>query len=185
MIGKAISNGFAGAAGAALLWSVCALAPATAAAAFDAANATYAFAGSTFTLSDGKAQIMGQSGLPDAPDTPIPIGYTLAASASGDITGDGGASEAVALYRGFGANLQWVVLFGFADQSGTYEQVAASAAYQGDAKVESVSVDKGKVSLDLLVVSDADKQKPHYEQKPTQPLTFTFAIQDGAFVAQQ
>jgi hypothetical protein len=157
---------------------------ATAADAFDPANATYEFAGTSFTLADGKVQIMAPSGLPGAPDTPIPNGYTLAKSASGDL-GGGSGGEAVALYRGFGANLQWVVLFGFGEDGGTYKQIAASPVYQQDASVESVSVANGTVTVDLLVVSEADKDKPHYAQTLTQPLTLTFRIADGAFVAVQ
>jgi hypothetical protein len=52
-------------------------------------------------------------------------------------------------------------------------------------QVRPVSVDQGTVWLDLLVVSEADKEKPHDEQKPTQPLTLTFTIKDGAFAAAQ
>jgi hypothetical protein len=156
--------------------------PALAAGMFDAANATNEIAGASFTHAHGEAPIKGPSGVPGAPHTPIPNGYTLAASASGDL-GSGGSGEAVALYRGFGANLQWVILFGFVEEGGTFKQIAASAAYQEDSKVESVSVDQGTVSLDLLVVSEADKEKPHYEQKPTEPLTLTFTIKDGAFAA--
>lgn len=155
--------------------------PAAAAETFDAANATYEFAGDTFTLADGEAQIMGHSSLPDTPDTPVPVGYTLAKSASGKLAG-GSSGEAVALYRGFGANLRWVTLFAFEEKDGKFVQTAASAVYQEDAGVESLSVDDDTISVDLLVVSDADKQLPHYQQKPTQPLTLTFKIEDGAFV---
>jgi hypothetical protein len=152
------------------------------ASAFDPENATYAFAGDSFTLAAGKAQIMGHSGLPDTPDTPIPIGYTFAKSASGDVAGDGGEGEVVALYRNFGANLQWIVLFGFVAQDGAYTQIASGPAAQEDASLQSLSVDNGAVTVMLLVVSDADKQLPHSEQKPTQPLTLRFTIEDGKFV---
>lgn len=152
---------------------------AAAADSFDAANATYEFAGDTFTLAEGKAQIMGHGGLPDAPDT-IPVGYTLAESASASL--DGGNGAVIALYRGFGANLEWIVLFAFEESDGTYTQTAASPAYEDDARVESLSVDDGTVSLGLLVVGDADKELPHYEQKLTQPLTLKFTVDNGKFV---
>ena len=148
---------------------------------FDPGTATYEFAGDTFTLTDGKAQIMGHSGLPDSPDDKIPIGYSLAASASGEL-GNGDDGEAVALYRGFGANLQWVVLFGFQDDSGSFDQIAATTAYEEDSSVESLSIENGTVVLKLLVVSEADKELPHYEQKPSEPLTLRFKIEGGEFV---
>jgi hypothetical protein len=150
---------------------------------FDPATATYSFAGDTFTLANGEAKIMGHSGLADAPDTMIPVGYNLAKSASGDIAGDGRSGEAVVLYRGFGANLQWITLFGYEPQGSGFTQVAASAVYQEAAAVQSVSVDSGVVTVDLLVVSEADKKLAHYEQKPTEPLTLKFKVDGDTFVA--
>ena len=148
--------------------------------AFDAANATYTFAGDTFTLDAGKAQIKGHSGLPGAPDIAIPMGYTLATSAAGEI--DGHAGEVAALYRNFGANLQWIMLFAVVPKDGAFAQIAADPAYREDASVQSLSVAKGVITVKLLVVGDADKLRPHYEQKLTQPLTLRFKVEDGAFV---
>lgn len=74
------------------------------------------------------------------------------------------------------------MLFAFEDNDGTYTQTAASPAYEEDASVETLSVDDGTVSLDLLVVSDTDRELPHYEQKLTQPLTLKFTIDNGKFV---
>lgn len=150
---------------------------------FDAATATYEFAGSTFTLSGGETQTMAPSGLPDAPETPIPVGYTLAESATGD--NDGTSTAVAALYRGFGANLQWLVLFAFEEKGTGFEQIAANAIYEEEAKVESLSLENGIVSIDLLVVSEADKQLPHYQQKLTEPLTLKFKIENGALVETQ
>jgi len=144
---------------------------------FDAANATYEFDGEKFTLADGTAKIMVPSAVPDSP---MPVGYDLARSASGSLGGADGA--VVALYRGFGANLRWVVLFAFTENDGAYTQTAAGPAYESDSSVASLSVDDGTVSLDLLVVSDADRELPHVAQKPTRPLTLKFAIGDGKFV---
>ncbi len=148
--------------------------------AFDAANATYSFEGDTFTLAAGKTQIMGHSGLSGAPAVTIPIGYTLGKSASGELAGSAG--EAVALCRNFGANLQWITLFAFASKNGAYAQIAAGPVYQEDASLQSLSVAEGIVTVKLLVVGDADKLRPRYAQKPTQPLTLQFKIEDGKFV---
>lgn len=153
---------------------------ATSATAFDPGNATYTFGGDTFALDGGKAQIMGHSGLPGASDSTIPIGYTLARSASGEIESKTG--DVVALYRNFGANLQWITLFAFAQKGETVTQIAANPVYREDANVQSLSVAEGVVTVKLLVVSDADKLRPHYEQKLTEPLTLRFKIEDGKFV---
>lgn len=154
-----------------------------AAADFDAANATYEFAGDTFTLANGKTQIMGHSGLPDASDTPIPIGYTLAARASGSM--DGGSGTVAALYRSFGANLQWVVLFSFEKRGAGFVQTASSAISTEEARVDSLSLAGGIVTVKLLVISESDKQLPHYQQKPTEPLTLDLKIENGTFVGRQ
>jgi hypothetical protein len=152
----------------------------------DLGGATYSLFGDTFALANGSATIQGHSGLSDAPtDTLIPVGYTLAATstASGDLNGDGVPDEVAALYRGFGANLNWVTLFAFSDQNGALTQIASGVAYQGDSKVESVSVSGGVVTLNLLVVSQEDLQNlAHYQQVPNTPLALQFTVQDGTFV---
>jgi len=144
---------------------------------FDASGATYEFDGEKFTLADGTAKIMAPSAVPDSP---MPVGYDVAVSASGSLGGADGT--VVALYRSFGANIRWVVLFAFEKKDGAYTQTAAGPAYESDSSVESLSIDDGTVSLNLLVVSDADKELPHYAQKLTQPLTLKFTINDGNFV---
>lgn len=154
----------------------------SAAGGFDPAHATYRFLGDTFTLSGGKAQIMGHSGLPGATGGTVPIGYTLARTASGQLEADGGQGEVVALYRSFGANLQWVVLFGFRQGSGGFTQIASGPVYGEAAQVQSLSVAHGIVTVNLLVVSEADRALPHYAQKPTQPLALRFGIAGDRFV---
>jgi hypothetical protein len=152
----------------------------------DLGGATYSLFGDTFALSNGSTTIQGHSGLSGVPsDTLVPVGYTLAATstASGDLNGDGVPDEVAALYRGFGANLNWVTLFAFSDQNGALTQIASGVAYQGDSKVESVSVSGGVVTLNLLVVSQEDLQNlAHYQQVPNTPLALQFTVQDGTFV---
>lgn len=144
-------------------------------------NATYSFYGDTFTLANGKALITGHGFAPTRAATTtlplIPIGYTLAATSSGPIATSGQPGAVAAVYRGFGANLEWSVLFAFAENAdGTIHQIASGVAYQGDAKIQSVSLHDGVIMLSLLVVSQADMQKPHYAQTPTQPETLQFYI---------
>ena len=145
------------------------------------ANATYSLYGDTFTLVNGKAIIQGHGFATTSASTTtlplVPIGYTIAATSSGTISSSGQPGAVAALYRGFGANLEWTTLFVFAQNAdGTIYQVASDVAYQGDAKVVSVSINKGIITLNLLVVSAADQQKPHYEQTPTQPEMLRFGV---------
>ena len=144
-------------------------------------NATYSFYGDTFTLVNGKAIIQGHGFATTSASTTtlplIPIGYTLAATSSGTVSSSGQPGAVAALYRGFGANLEWTTLFVFAQNAdGTIHQIASDAAYQGDAKVVSVSINKGIITLTLLVVSAADQLKPHYAQTPTQSETLLFNL---------
>jgi hypothetical protein len=158
------------------------IAPATALShASDLANGAYSFMGDTFALANGSTTIQGHSGLATADSAAlVPVSYTLAATTTGDVDGDGSADTVAALYRGFGANLQWVLLFAFSPD-GT--QIASSTAYAYDSKVQSVSVQDGVVTLTLLVVSAADRQHlPHYEQVPNQPLASRFSVSKGTFV---
>lgn len=148
---------------------------------FDAASSTYEFMGDTFTLHEGKASIMGHPGLPGTGTSTIPMGYTLAASSTGDITGNSSHGAAAVLYRNFGANLQWLTLFGFEARGGKYAQVASSTIYKSDASVQSVSIDKGVVTVNFLVVSAADQKLPHYQQSPTQPLSLRFKLTGDSF----
>ncbi|MGH7141088.1 MAG: hypothetical protein ACREGH_00430, partial [Minisyncoccia bacterium] len=81
---------------------------------FDLSHATYTFMGDTFSLTNGRATIKGHIGLPGAPaNTLVPMGYTLVASTTGDITNDGSPDGVAVLNRSFGANLEWLALFGF------------------------------------------------------------------------
>lgn len=144
-------------------------------------NATYSFYGDTFTLINGKAIIQGHGFATTSASTTtlplIPMGYTLAATSSGTVSSSGQPGAVAALYRGFGANLEWTTLFAFAQNAdGTIHQIASDAAYQGDAKVVSVSINNGIITLTLLVVSAADQLKPHYAQTPTQPETLLFSL---------
>jgi len=138
---------------------------------FDAANATYEFDGATFTLSNGEVAIKAPNGMP--------IGYTLAKSASAD------GKAYAALYRNFGANLIWDLLFAFEEKDGTFSQIASVAAYEDRSSIESLAIEGGTVSLDLLVVSEADKELIRAAQTPTAPLTLKFTVENGAFVAAQ
>ena len=140
-------------------------------------QASYALFGDVFTLNEGQATLQGHAF--SATSTPLlPIGYTLAASSTGQVSMEGNAGSVVALYREFGANLNWVTLFVFDDASPVPQQIASTVAYQGDAEVKSVTLKNGVVTLNLLVVSDADLQKPHYEQTPTVPRTLKFAVNE-------
>ena len=155
---------------------------------FNPANATYTLYGDTFTLTNGQVQIMGHSGMTGKdgkPDTTmLPMGYTLATSSAGDIAGTGKPGKAVVLYRVFGANLQWLALFGFEQNGANFSQTASSTIYIQDAAVQSMSIQNGIVTVNLLVVSPADQNLPHYEQIPTQPLALRFKIQGDQLVAQ-
>jgi|GEM_PF-5913310 hypothetical protein len=154
-------------------------------ASFDPSNATYSLYGDTFTLKDGQIQIMGHSGMGGSVDTTtIPMDYTLATSSAGDLMGDGSQGDAVVLYRGFGANLEWLALFGFQKSGAGYSQIASSTIYMQDAAVQSISAANGVVTVNLLVVSAADQNLPHYEQTPKAPLTLRFKIVGNRFVAQ-
>ncbi len=143
-------------------------------------NATYSFYGDTFTLANGAVTLQGHAFATSSATTTmplIPMGYNLAATSTGTIGPSGEPGAVAALYRGFGANLQWTTLFLFAQNAdGTIHQIASGVAYQGDAKIQSVSLDNGSITLSLLVVSAADMQKPHYEQVPTQPTTLHFTV---------
>jgi hypothetical protein len=154
-------------------------------------NASYTVLGDTFTLSNGQALVQrplgsGMGTTSDATTTDgasMPVSYTYAASAEGNLAATGSNPGAVvALYRGFGANLEWVTLAAFTGQNGTLQEIASGPVFEQDSKVQSVSVDNGVVTLNLLIVSDADQQLPHYEQTPTQPASFTFQIKNGMFV---
>lgn len=71
---------------------------------------------------------MGPSGMLGSPDTPIPVGYTLVQSTTRDV---GRMATAMpALCRGFGTNLQWLVLFGFEDKGPDFEQTDVDAIYE-------------------------------------------------------
>jgi hypothetical protein len=148
-------------------------------------NGTYSLFGDTFTLANGRASITGHSF--GATSTPlIPIGYTYAAGANGDIVNDleGNPEQGnvVAMYRSFGADLEWVALFAVTNENGSAAQIASGIVYQNDSKIQSVSVDNVMVTLNLLVVSAANQNLPHYEQTPTSLLTLQFEIQNGQFI---
>lgn len=138
-------------------------------------KSSYALFGDVFSLQDGQATLQGH-GFSVTSTPLIPMGYSLATSSTGTISMEGKRGSAVVLYREFGANLNWVTLFVFDDASPTPHQIASTVAYEGDSKVESVSVANGVVTLKLLVVSQADLQKPHYAQTPTEPKTLKFAV---------
>ena len=143
-------------------------------------NATYSFYGDTFTLKNGATTIQGHAFATSSSSTTlplIPMGYNLAATSTGTVGPSGQPGAVAAVYRGFGANLEWTTLFLFTQNiNGTIQQAASGVAYQGNAKVQSVSLDNGTITLSLLVVSPADMQKPHYEQTPTAPLILHFVV---------
>jgi hypothetical protein len=150
----------------------------------DLGNATYSFYGDTFSMNNGQAILQqghafsraDQSGQ-SAQAPLIPVGYTLGATGTGTMTPNGSPYTVAAVYREFGANLQWTVLFLFTQNpDGSLRQIASGVAYEEDAKIESVSFANGTITLNLLVVSQADQQKPHYEQTPSEPDILHFKI---------
>lgn len=141
-------------------------------------QAEFSFYGDTFKLKGGRADVLGHAW--SATSTPlIPIEYTLAATATGELDARGPGGAVAAVTRGFGADLRWTTLFVFRAEDGALKQVAAGVAYQADAKVVSVALDNGVVTLRLLTVSDADAELPHDRRNLTKPLTLLFEISGG------
>jgi hypothetical protein len=130
------------------------------------------------TLSNGHALISDEG---DAE----PRVYDVAATAIGNLNGDGVPEGAIALYQGWGANIIEPVVFVFAEKNGALTQVDSAKINSFDAKINSLSIDNNVLSLNLLVVPEKDQQSlPHYEWKPTESQTINYKLVNGKLVTQ-
>jgi len=158
----------------------------------DFKNFHYAYLDDSFDLANGEVLIQGYaSGTPaswtDAQgshdEIKGPVSYTFSTSSAGIIGADGTRGDAVVLYRGSGANLMRLVLFAFVEGESTPTEAATATLSFDDTKVQSLSVDHGIITANLLVISDADKKNlAHYAQTPTEPETLRFRLEGNTLV---
>jgi hypothetical protein len=148
----------------------------------------YNLDGDSFVLAGTSTIVMSQMQTPPGKDPlpPMPASYTFAASSTGTVDAAGTNGMVVALYHGYGANIIVPAVFLFAaNPTGTGPMIQVSATSTGyeDAKIHSVSVAQGIVTLNLLVVSQKDQQTlPHYEWQPNQPLSVQLKGSGGVLV---
>lgn len=135
----------------------------------------------TFTLKDGKAIVFD--------DNFGPHGYTLATSAIGDINGDGKQEGVIGIYKGWGANRITPIIFAVSNDNGVLKQIdwaiPDQSQWNNTTAIQSIFINNGVILVNLLVLSDADKNLPHYEQQASVSKTVEYKLVNGKLVAQQ
>lgn len=134
----------------------------------------------TFSLKDGKTVVFD--------DNFGPRGYTFAASAIGDINGDGKQEGIIGIYKGWGANRITPIIFAVSSDNGVLKQIdwaiPDQSQWNDEAAINSISISNGVISVNLLILSDSDKGLPHYEQQASVPKVVEYKLVNGKLVAQ-
>jgi len=136
----------------------------------------------TFTLVNGKSALLYDSGNIN------PRGYTVAATAVGDLNGDGVADGAMGIYQGWGANRITPIVFVVSNKNGVLTEIDSvlpdSSSWNDETAIKSLSINNGILSVNLLMLSDADKNLPHYQQTPTVTKTVQYKLINGKLILQ-
>ena len=57
--------------------------------------------------------------------------------------------------------------------------------WQDETQIKSLSIDNGILTVNILILSEADKQLPHYQQQASVPKTVQYKLINGKLVLQQ
>lgn len=133
----------------------------------------------TFTLKDGVADLY---------DNNIgPRSYTLATHAQGDVNSDGKYEAIIGLYKGWGANRITPVIFATAENNGKLLQLdyvlPDRSEWKDETVIQSISTNNDIITVNLLVLSDADKSLPHYQQNASIPVAVNYRLINGKLTA--
>lgn len=139
----------------------------------------------TVALVDGHARLSDE-GKDSLGGENNPRVYDIATTATGDLNGDGVPEGIIGLYQGWGANWIIPIIFVLSNKNGVLTQIDSTPISFGDDRtsVQSLSIQNGILSVNLLVLSEADKNLAHYLQKPTVKKTVQFKLVAGELVLQ-
>ena len=137
----------------------------------------------TFTLINGKSALLYDAGNIN------PRGYNVAATAVGDLDADGVAEGAIGIYQGWGANRITPIFFVVSDKNNSFKQIdyvlPDPSVWNNETAIKSLSIDKGILTVNILILSEADKQLPHYQQQASVPKTVQYKLINGKLVLQK
>jgi len=135
----------------------------------------------TFTLGGGHTLIHDAGNI-------MPRAYDVAATAVGDLDGDGVAEGVVGIYQGYGANIIIPIVFVFSDKNGVLTQIDSvlpdASIWNSETQIKSLSIDNGVLSVNLLVLAEKDRPLPHYQQQATMQKTVQYKLTNGKLVLQ-
>ena len=118
-----------------------------------------------------------------------PRAYDVAVTAVGDLDSDGVPDGAIGVYQGWGANRITPIIFVFSNKNGALTQINSAVPdmsnWQDETQIKSLSIDNGILTVNILILSEADKQLPHYQQQASVPKTVHYKLINGELVEQQ
>lgn len=138
-------------------------------------------------LTDNFSLINGTARLSDARGA-NPRVYTYVNSAVGDLNGDGQAEGVIGIYKNWGANRMTPAIFVVSNNNGVLKQIAYDvpdkSIWNNETQIKSLYIKGGILTVNLLVLSEADYNLPHYQQQASIPKTVQYKLVNSQLIVQ-